>query len=306
MKLDKSLIGWALAGTFALIALLCLALELQPRRTPNEATAVRSKMIELVEQIRFALASAAEAEKSAVLANTDQDSNLYAQRARSSTAEVERWRGALGELVQSDGTAKEKELLAQFSTAFVEYQRVDRELLDLAVRNTNVKATALAFGAGASAMKEMDGALKRILVRASSSRAADARQIMASAAYAEAAGLRIQALLPVHIAEESDQKMDALELAMAAEDREASTNLDALGRLLAPGDADLALAKAKYDEYKKTKSEILKLSRANTNVRSLSISLNEKRKITTVCQDALEALEKVIGETQVERHPPRL
>jgi hypothetical protein len=48
------------------------------------------------------------------------------------------------------------------------------------------------------------------------------------------------------------------------------------------------------DELTSTRTQILALSRENTNVRSLSISLNEKRKAMLVCQDSLNALRQAI------------
>jgi len=38
-----------------------------------------------------------------------------------------------------------------FSECFADYQRIDRDLLALAVKNTNIKAFALAFGPAAEA-----------------------------------------------------------------------------------------------------------------------------------------------------------
>ena len=42
-----------------------------------------------------------------------------------------------------------------------------------------------------------------------------------------------------------------------------------------------------------------KLSRENTNVRPLPISLNQKRKLMVMCQDALAALEEAIQQEPV-------
>jgi hypothetical protein len=108
---------------------------------------------------------------------------------------------------------------------------------------------------------------------------------------AETSALRIQTLLPPHIAEENDAKMDALEASMASEDVQVHTSLDGLAALpkLAK-DPDLATATARYAEFSAQKTQILALSRENTNVRSLSISLNGKRKAMLVCEDALDAL----------------
>ena len=47
------------------------------------------------------------------------------------------------------------------------------------------------------------------------------------------------------------------------------------------------------------KTQILALSRENTNVRSLDMSLNRKRKVLLVCQDALAALQRAVEEQHV-------
>ena len=59
-------------------------------------------------------------------------------------------------------------------------------------------------------------------------------------------------------------------------------------------DPELAAATTHYAEFTKIKTQILALSRENTNVRSLSISLNQMRKETIVCQEALAALRDAI------------
>jgi hypothetical protein len=45
--------------------------------------------------------------------------------------------------------------------------------------------------------------------------------------------------------------------------------------------------------------EIVVLSRRNTNVRSLELSLGRKRKVTAECQDALRALEEALAKHAV-------
>jgi hypothetical protein len=291
MKSGLNNLLWGLVGAATLLALMVLVFHFQPRGASVEAAA-QAKRQEVTGQMRFALASAAEAEKSAVLAITDRESQAFADQARAATAEVERRRVELAALLSTD---REKDLLAQFSTAFVELQRVDKELLELAVKNTNLKGAALAFGPAADALKEMDAALARLIAQSVGSSAGNARKVMALAAGAQAGALRIQSLLPQHIAEESDAKMDALEAQMAKQDQEVGKDLKALGALL-PSAHEVATATAQYARFAAVKAQILKLSRENTNVRSLSMSLHEKRKVTAVCQDALSALERAIAE----------
>jgi hypothetical protein len=280
-------------GAAMLLVVMLVALHFQRGQSPAEQLAFKARRVDLVERIRLALALASEAEKSAVLAVTDEDSQKYADQARAATAEVERGCKELGELLQAGGTANEKDLLTQFSKVFAEFQRIDRDLLVLAVKNTNLKAYSLAFGPAADALQEMDTALSRIVTK--SAAAPEARNIALLAFGAQIAAQRIQALLAPHIAEESDPKMDELEARMTKEDQTVREYLDGLAKL--PefiGDIDLETATSSYAKFNKIRTQILALSRENTNVRSLAISLNQKRKVTLLCQDALAALQQAI------------
>jgi hypothetical protein len=239
------------------------------------------------------LASASEAEKSAVLAVTDRDSQSFADQARAASANVEQELSELEELLATGGTQDERDLLARFTAAFAEFRRVDNELLTLTVKNTNVKAYNLAFGPAAGALEDMNAALGRLV--AANSDAPDAKTAMRLALEAQVHALRIQTLLPPHIAEESDKRMDELEALMAADDAQVRQNLEGLAALpKLTKDADVATARARYAEFSRIRAQILALSRENTNVRSLSISLNQKRQVMLACQRELGALQQAI------------
>jgi hypothetical protein len=291
---------WMASGAVVVLLLTLVLLYLHKERNPAAQLAFKAKRIELVEQMRLALASASEAEKSAVMAITDQDSRTFADQARMTTAAAEQERKEMEELLQAGGTKTEQELLAQFSKVFVEFQRIDKDLLDLAIQNTNLKAFSLAFGPAADVLNEMDAALSRIAAQSEQYASADAKHAMRLACDARIQVLRILALLPPHIAEETDQKMDELEVLMARDDQEVHKDLDGLAGLLKPsGSSDLETASSCYTRFSELRTQIIKLSRENTNVRSLTISLNQKRKVMLMCQDDLGALEQAIREEPI-------
>ena len=292
MKPLASTLGWWLAGALVVFGALSVVFHFQPQQTLAERFATQEEKLALTGQLRAAIASAAEAEKSAVLANSDEDSMLFAKQAKAATALAEERRRALVSLLAASGTTREQELSAELTKAFAEFRRVDDELLELAVRNSNVKASALAYGPAADAIAQLDGALAEIIDSAAN------QNVAVTAARAEAAALRMQALLPKHIAEESEPKMDALEARMSSEWQAVRVGMAALASLLPSGNSSLATAQASYAVMTGLKAQIILLSRENTNVRSLSLSLNQKRKVTLVCEDALVGLERAIAEQQ--------
>jgi len=289
---------WMIPGVAMLLALLLVVLHFNQEQKPAEQVAFKARRVDLVGRMRLALASASEAEKSAVMATTDQDSQTFADQARAATTEVQEEGRELEDLLKTGGTSGERDLLAQFSQNFTEFQRIDKDLLKLAVRNTNLKAYDLAFGPAADALREMSEALSRLVAANSASPASS--PVMRLADDAQIAALRLQTLLPPHIAEESDRKMDELEASMAKDDEQVRKDLAGLAALPdLSGDADRASAVASYDRFSTIKAQILTLSRENTNVRSLAISLNQKRKVMLLCQETLNALQLAILEEPI-------
>ncbi len=289
---------WMATGAVIFLAVMLVVLHFRTDKSPAEQLVFKAKRVDLVAQMRLKLASASEAEKSAVLAITDQDSQTFADQARAATAEVERERKEIEGLLVVDGTKGEKDLLAQFSKAFTDFQHIDNDLLDLAVKNTNIKAYSLAFGPAADALKEMDTVLSKLVAKSAGS--PEAGNVALLAFGAQASALRIQTLLAPHIAEESDKKMDELEALMANDDQEVRNDLNGLTSFQKlHGDLDLETATADYARFSEVRGRILALSRENTNVRSLSMSLGQKRKVLFLCQDLLSALQQAIQEKHI-------
>jgi hypothetical protein len=286
---------WMAAGAAFFGAIILVVMNVPRNQTPAATLALKDRKIELVDQMRLALASASEAEKSAVMATTDQDSQTFADQARAATASLQQERDQLGELLGVDGSPGEKELLAQFSKTFADFERIDHNLLNLAVQNTNLKAYRLAFGPAAETLEEADDALAHVVKEKAGSDSPGDKTVILLVDDARISALRILALLPPHIAEESDQKMDEMEARMARQDRAIRKDLADLAAIKGlADDNDLATATARYASFTELRRQILKLSRENTNVRSLAISLNEKRKAMFLCQDALSALAHAI------------
>lgn len=289
---------WMAVGAVIFIVGMLIVLHFRTGQNPAEQLVFKAKRVDTVARMRFTLTSASEAEKSSVLAITDQDSQIFADQARTATAEVERERKELGALLATSGTKNEKDLLAQFSKAFTDLQQIDNNLLSLAVKNTNIKAYNLAFGPAADALKEMDTALSKLIDK--SADFPDARNVALFAFGAQTAALRIQTLFAPHIAEESDKKMDEIEALMTKEDQQVRKDLDSLTSLpKLSGDPALETARSSYAKFSDIRMRIITLSRENTNVRSLSMSLGEKRKALLLCQGFLSALQQAIQDEPI-------
>ncbi len=269
---------WMLAGSGVLLAVLFVVALFHGNNNPALRHEAKARRLALVNQIRAGVESAAVAEKSTVLAITDEDSRKFADEARADTAKAEQSRRELeGELLPS-----QRKLFEEFSTRFAILQNTDEEVLDLAVKNTNLKAFALAFGPAADAVKEIDTALAHMTAPAATEARVGAWRLLAS--------------LPPHIAESSDAKMDEMEAQMTKEDRKVRRALDELA-----GSADGKAAAASYAKFTELREQIIRLSRENTNVRSLTLSLTQQRTALAACENAVADLQQVIQSEVIAR-----
>ena len=247
----------------------------------------------LVAAMLVNLQASSEAEKSAVMAETDEASQTYAAEAQQKAADVEEDRRKLSDLIAGKGPAEEEKLLSEFDTAWTAYQELDREILALAVENTNLKAVKLSMGPAADALTRFDAALQQIAAAAGSS--PDGAEASRTAFQAVVAAHKIHTLQGPHIAESSDAEMDRIEGEMTLLDKQVTGALETLAKL--PGadqQTELTQSQSAYQEFQKVQTQILELSRRNSNVRSLTLSLGKKRLATASCTEALTALQKLI------------
>jgi hypothetical protein len=188
---------------------------------------------------------------------------------------------ALRATLESAGYSDDQRALEAFAMRLNEYRKVDDEILPLAVENTNLKAQRLAFGLAQQAAQEFAAAVEASARSTKGSCCAEAL-----AHKARAAVLEIQVLQAPHIAESEDAAMTKLEARM----RElAKTARAVVGELEAPA------AAAALDRFVGINAEIVTLSRRNSNVRSLALSLGRKRMITAECEADLRALEQALA-----------
>jgi hypothetical protein len=108
--------------------------------------------------------------------------------------------------------------------------------------------------------------------------------------------LEIQVTYAPHIAEAQDAAMTQMEAQMNSATGRAHQALQELrGMLPTSSGPQLDAASAALDRFLSIHKEIIALSRRNSDVRSLALSLGEKRNVTAECEAHLQALEEALA-----------
>jgi hypothetical protein len=236
---------------------------------------------------------AGDAANRAVMADTDETSVAFAREAEQATLAAQRDVDALKPLLVDLDYSNETHLLEEFVRRFAEYRALDRNIIDLAVENTNLKAQRLSFGPARDAADEFRDALEPVVP---TDAAKDGWRVKALIATAVANVREIQLLQAPHIAASDEASMTRLEQQMAAQESAARRTLEILASLVRPdARSQLATAIAALDRFAGLNRQIVSLSRRNSNVRSLALSLGQKRNLTAACEDSLRALQDALA-----------
>jgi hypothetical protein len=238
----------------------------------------------LAAELLVSFTKSADAANRAVMADTDEASTAFAHEAQEQSQQVQRDLEQAAGVLQGLGYSDETELLKGFREAFTKYRELDREILALAVENTNLKAQRLSFGpahAAANALRDSLGAVA----------AKDQCRASALAAKATLAVREIEVLQAPHIAASEDTVMTDLENQMAALEASARSALQELDSMGTPElHAAVATANKLLTDFMAVNAQLVTLSRRNSNVRSLALSLGQKRTLTATCEGDLRAL----------------
>ena len=235
---------------------------------------------------------AADAANRAVMADTDEASLAFAREAGQAKEKVQVDIDSLKPLLDGLHYSDEGRLLQEFVNRFREYCELDRRILDLAVENTNLKAQRLSFGPAQEAADSFRDSLKPVTPRVP----ADKWRVEALVATAVATVREIQVLQAPHIADADEAVMTRMEKSMATSEAAARNALTTLSSLVEPrSQPNIVAAKAALDRFMAVNQQIISLSRRNTNVRSLALSLNEKGKLIPRCEEVLHALRDALA-----------
>jgi hypothetical protein len=279
--------------TIAAIALIGTAGVAGCRATPLNTSLQRLlDANKLAADLHVQFTKAGDAANRAVMADTDETSVAFAREAEEATRAVEKDSAALRPLLTALEYSNELRLLDEFDQRFAEYRKLDRSVLDLAVENTNLKAQRLSFGPAQESADALQNSLDALVPATQ----ADTWRVKALAATAVSAVREIHALQAPHIAESNEAAMTRIETRMTAAEGVARNELKTLSGLVGPGSrAQLTAASSALDRFVGVNAQLIALSRRNTNVRSLALSLGQKRMLTATCEDSLRALQDALG-----------
>jgi hypothetical protein len=225
----------------------------------------------LAADMRVQLYRSAEAAQRAVMADSDDAATGFTREGEQATRAIEQDLATIEPILERLRYTDEMRLAREFEASFAELRELDRSLLALAVENTNAKAQRLSFG---PAREAADGFRDRLEEVVRSAPGASALRAALLAARAELAVRQIQALQAPHIAEADDAVMTRLEPA---------------------GGPGLAGAREQLERFAAIHRELVSLSRRNTDVRSVAVSLGNKRKLTAACDATLVALQEALA-----------
>jgi len=234
-----------------------------------------------------------DASNRAVMADTDETSIAFAREAEQTTQAIQKDVDALGPILSELGLSNEARLLGEFKDQFTHYRALDHTVLELAVENTNLKAQRLSFGPAQDAADAFRQALQAVVP---ADPAKDAWRAKALVATAVMNVREIQVQQAPHIAEATDDVMTRLEKQMADSEKETRSTLKILAGLASEASqSQVDAAGAALDRFMGLNAQIVSLSRRNTNVRSLALSLGQTRTLAAACETSLHELEEALA-----------
>lgn len=246
------------------------------------------KKKEILSQMRVNLYKSVEMEKSAVMALTDAESQDFASQSFAASAAVDQDLVQMQTLVDATSLQDEEKIISEFKNCWSEFQTLDQVILELAVQNTNLKAAALSEEKGGAAMQRFELALKDVM--RSNPQTTEEVRVAGAAWHAIAACRQIVNLLNSHIAEINNEKMDQIELQIKVAEKDVAQSLDELGAIAEGENLDaLSQARAAFLEFMEVTAKVRELSRKNSNITSLELSLGKKRIISAQCAEILTA-----------------
>jgi hypothetical protein len=277
---------WIVVAILVVAAAACI-------KSPDTALERQTEAQRLSANLLVQFTKTDDASNRAVMADTDETSIAFAREAEQTTQAIQKDVDALGLILKELGLSNEARLLGEFKDQFAQYRALDHTVLELAVENTNLKAQRLSFGPAQEAADAFRHALQAVVPADPGKDAWRAKALVATAVMSVR---EMQVQHAPHIAEATDDVMTRLEKEMADSEKEARSTLKVLDGLASQSSrSHVDAAGAALDRFVSINAQIVSLSRRNTNVRSLALSLGQKRTLAAACETSLQALDDALG-----------
>ena len=276
---------WSVSGLLVLL----LVLGILYQGTSLAPLAITQKL-ETLAALRVNLIKSVESEKRAVMADTDEASIAYAEESRQASDAAEAAREQLAELIRLHPSPDEENLLREFDIDWEQLRKLDQQILELAVQNTNLKAARISFGPARETLHRFQAAVAEL------AGGNDDIRVLRLASEALVAILTIQTLHAPHIASPDDGEMSGIERIIQEKEAVIRRCLDRLAPAIMPAikPGTLLRAAEAFGEYAELTRTVIELSRQNTNVTSFEISMSRKLKMTAQCELTLGKLQEAI------------
>lgn len=240
----------------------------------------------LVQEMRLNLARTSDREKSAVLAQNDEDSINFADEARSASDAVERDRRALARLLAKEGSENERALLDKFDTSWATLRQADATLLESAGQNTNRRAIELSETICDDLLQKFQDDLSKLTQ--SVNPPARRIEMQKLAGQAGTSALRIALLQLRHISAPSAPDKATIETSMKNEARKVSAALATLESMTGKKSSPfIRSATSGFSQYLQVNDEIVRLSNIRATV---GRSIEERRTADAACDRLLREL----------------
>jgi methyl-accepting chemotaxis protein len=254
---------------------------------------VTIKDSELVTDIRRNLLYAVRAQKNAIISLEDKQSHDFAEQSRAAAQEVEKLRQELVNRRGSDPSMAIRQALEAFNRKWIEYLPIEVEVLKLAERNTNAKASEACHGDAWRKLLDFEKALKAIAT-ANDSKTTPA-ELARRIGDLKAKAFQYHAVLAAHIpATGEDKQMRDREL----ERLHIASSLKDVATLIDGKYPDL-LEKAK--EYQEAADKVRALSLKDAVNKAAALTLGQAFEVSEACEHQLKSLkEQMVAEEQAD------
>ncbi len=247
--------------------------------------------LKLLDNLQIAI----EAEKNAVLSLNREESQNFVLQVNQAGKALETHRQALDKLTQIQSTPTEKQLLSEFDQCWLQFKTLDQQLLAWATQESNIEAQKWSTDTGRKAWEQFEKALNRLKKQGQADKYNP--EIENAIAQSQIASLKILALHKPHIEAFTEQEMAQWENEMQVQTALTKQHLNSLAKQLSQQDlAAYNTAYLHWEAFQGATQKIVRLSRQNSNLKSIALSLGKKRLISTQCKGILNELKQTYAD----------